>query len=1062
MTSNNPNRQALQEYRRAIEQKLRENPQQVGELAFRADFENLFKAFERGSYKALHEPLGVAIGQPDFVIQQGGVPVGYVECKDIGADLIAAENSEQLERYRKGLHNLILTDYLTFRWYVEGEVRSEVRLANRQANGGIQVVQGGFQDVELLLQNFLSQDVPSVGMAQELAKRMAVKTRLLRDTVIGLLDSEAREGRVFPLLRKYREQLVSDLGWYQFADMYAQTATYGLFAAWQRHPIGTGQFTRQSAVFTQMTPFLQETLGEVAGPRTQEELSWVIDDIARLLDKTDRESVMKGFGRGSGRDDPIIHFYEDFLRAYDSDMREMRGVYYTPLPVVSYIVRSIDGLLRNHFGIADGLADKQKIGDDPYHRVTILDPAAGTGTFLRAVVGNIHETLIDKGLGGIWPQYVKEDLLPRLHGFEVLMAPYTISHLSLAIALNGIDIGEDDINVVLTNSLEPAHEISAEPPSEDSSVEAESSRADGVKRDRPVMVVLGNPPYSGHSANRGEWMRDLLRGNDGDAGTSSYFHVDGKPLRERNPKWLNNDYVKFIRFAQWRIEQTGEGVLGFITSNSYLDGPTFRGMRRSLLETFDDIYILDLHGNTNKKEKTADGGKDENVFDIREGVAIALFVKRSDAGEGLATVHHGDMRGDRASKYKKLAELDVGSTKWTTITPHTPQYFFIPRDDELEGEYESGFGVQNIFPVNSVGIVTGRDKLTIKWSRDEISHAAAALREGDTEAVRTKLRVGADSNEWKVRDAQRDVLDHSSAEDHVTEILYRPFDVRATYYTGRASGLMVRPRPNVMRHMLAGKNLGLGTVRNREIQSDWQHVFASKMLTTHHTVSLKEVNYVFPLYLYPTGEEKKRGIGVRPNLDTGFTETASEATGLAFTPDGPGDLESTFGPEDVFHYVYAILHSPGYRDRYADYLKSDFPRIPLTRSLDLFSRLIALGGRLTELHLMETEPETQPSFPEEGNLRVDRAQFVEPREGVIGRVMINRDQYFDGVSQATWEFTIGGYRPAEKWLKDRKGRMLSADDVRHYMKMCGALAETQELMAEIDKVIGDAGGWPLK
>ena len=1048
MTTSNQNRQALQEYRRAIEQKLRNNPYQVGELTFRADFENLFKGFDNGSHRALHEPLGLPVGQPDFVIQKNEIPVGYVECKDIGIDLEKEAESEQLKRYRNGLNNLILTDYLTFRWYVDGDFQREARLATRRADGRIERTPKGYEDVELLLRDFLDQVVSVIDSPQELARRMATKTRMLRDSVRARLAENPETGSVADFQRLCKQLLVAGADNDAVADMYAQTAAYGLFAAWQKHRVGQ-DFTRRTAVFTQMTPFLGDALDSVAGRRTENQLVWVIDDLAQLLSRADREEVMKGFARTPGQDDPIIHFYQDFLAAYDRKMREMRGVYFTPLPVVSYIVRSIDYLLRHSFQIPDGLADTQKveINKNEFHRVTILDPAVGTGTFLREVVANVHETIRNKGLGGIWQQYVKDDLLPRLHGFELLMAPYTISHLSLAIALGSIDIGDGEINIVLTNSLEPAHDTPAPTPGS-GSMEAESARADNVKRDRPVMVVLGNPPYSGHSANKGRWISQQL-----DA------FKQGVPELKKpgQAKWLSNDYVKFIRFAQRRIELTGEGILGFITDNSYLDGPTFRGMRRSLMETFDDIYILDLHGNSLKQEKAPDGGTDKNVFDIRQGVAIALFVKKGHSEKGLARVRHAERWGERADKYAWLEENDVGSMPWTELPAVAPEHFYFPRNEGRLSEYrDNTWPIPQIFSPNgdpAPGIVTTHDQFAISWDRDEaIAKVERLLATASEDEARSIWRL-CSQDQWQYERAKNE-LRPGGWKAQVRPILYRPFDTRVTVYDPNVA---VHRRERIMRHMLAEFNLSLGTVRNRQIDSDWQHVFVSSTLSTHHTVSVKEVNHFFPLYLYPTDEEQERGIEVRPNLDKGFVDAVGEATGLTFKPDGPGDLEATFGPQDVFHYIYGILHSPGYRTRYADFLKSDFPRIPLTQNQELFTQLIALGRRLTELHLMKAEPETQPTFPIEGTLRVDTPRFNE-----LGQVAINRDQHFEGVSQSTWEFTIGGYRPAEKWLKDRKGRTLSADDVRHYMKMCGALAETQELMAEIDKVIGDAGGWPLK
>ena len=1059
MTTSNPNVAFLRKYLADINSTLA--TRQAGEQAYRAAFENLFAGFDGGSHRALQEPLGEAVGRPDFVIQKDGVPIGYVECKDIGVDLEREEESEQLTRYRNGLHNLILTDYVTFRWYVEGEFRREVKLAERQQDGRLRLVKGGDTDVDLLLQRFLLEDVPTIDAPDDLARRMATKARLLRETTRGVVEAEAQKGRVLPLLKTYRDLLVSDLSRDDFADMYAQTATYGLFAAWQRHSASLGPFTRQSAVFTEMTPFLQETLGQVAGPRTQQELVWVIDDLARLLQKTNREAIMSGFGKGSGQgDDPIIDFYERFLAEYDAAMRERRGVYFTPLPVVSYIVRSIDHLLRNDFDIADGLADTQRIGDGTFHRVTILDPAVGTGTFLRELVANIRQTVEDKGLGGIWPQYVKDDLLPRLHGFELLMAPYTISHLSLEIALVGdgdpgsIDLG-DGINIVLTNTLEPAHEVGPTQPGLGvESMEAESARADKVKRDRPVMVVLGNPPYSGHSANKGMWIRQQI---------DAYKRDVPELKKPGQAKWLSDDYVKFIRFAQRRIEQTGEGILGFVTNHSYLDNPTFKGMRRSLMETFDDIYVLDLHGNAKRRERTPSGEADNNVFDIQQGVAIALFVKRSESAGELARIRHSELWGERESKYAWLAENDVRSTSWTELPAVAPEHFYFPRDEELLSEYHDGtWSVPQIFSLNgdpAPGIVTTHDQFAISWDEQEAVRKVEKLLDTTTEDEARSIWRLCSQDQWQYNRAKEELADGSWTA-RVHPILYRPFDTRVTVYDRNVS---VHRRRRVMRHMLAGKNLGLLTTRQQSQSGiTWSLCGVSRWITESGVISNKtsEINYLMPLYLYPTDEEKKNGIGVRPNLDEGFVEAVATATGLTFTPDDPGDLRSTFGPKDVFHYIYAILHSPAYRTRYADFLKSDFPRIPLTSNRELFERLIALGKRLTELHLMEAKPESQPSFPAQGTMRVDRLRFLDSGNG-SGQVNINRAQYFDGISKSTWEFTIGGYRPAEKWLKDRKGRALTQDDVLHYMKMCGALAETQDLMAEIDVAITGAGGWPL-
>ena len=625
------------------------------------------------------------------------------------------------------------------------------------------------------------------------------------------------------------------------------------------------------------------------------------------------------------------------------------------------------------------------------------------------------------------------------------------------------------MRVFLTNTLEKAHE-------EQSGIlfaheiVREAAGADDVKREKPVMVVLGNPPYSGHSANKGQWIRDLLHGIDKDdqrTTTGNYFKVDGQPLGETNSKWLNDDYVKFIRFAQWRIDRTGEGVLGFITNHSYLDSPTFRGMRQSLMATFDEMYLLDLHGNAKKKEHAPDGGKDENVFDIQQGVAIGLFVKHAKVTSNPARVFHADLWGEREAgphggKYGWLADNDIASTCWAELSPKSPFYLFVPRNEALAEEYETGWKLTDVFPVHSVGIVTARDGLAIQWTEDDMRKTAADFASRGIEEARDVYGLGRDSHDWKVSWAQEDVRLHSEADKYVKPVLYRPFDTRFTYYTGESGGFICRPRPQVMRHMLAdakgGSNLGLISCRQQsQVGVEWSLCGVTRSIMESCSISNKtrEINYLFPLYVYP--KEFRR----EPNINPDFITTLSAAIGLDFILDGTGDLETTFGPEAVFRYVYAILHSPEYRRRYADFLKSDFPRIPLTSDRALFTKLVTLGKRLAALHLMETEGETTPAFPVIGSNRMEKVRYAPPTDTQPGRVWINRDQYFEGVAPATWTFAIGGYRPAEKWLKDRKNRILSFDDITHYRTLCAALAETPDLMAQIDETIILHGGWPL-
>jgi len=1051
---------------------------QATEHSYRPALQKLLEEVGGSHVEAINEPTQADYGAPDFIVELRQVPIGHIECKDVGTNLDTEEESEQLKRYRNALPNLILTDYLQFRWYVDGELRAEARLGRFDNAGRLVTETGGDDAVRELLANFYDAQIPVVGESADLARRMASKTRLLRSTIEQVLAEDADNAPALAgLFASYREVLINDLSVEDFADLQAQTAAYGLFAARCLHQGSAETFSRQSAVFADTTPFLRDVFVQIAGPNADSRIAWVIDDLALLLKQADMAAVLEGFGTATRQEDPIVHFYEDFLAAYDPRLRELRGVYYTPEPVVSYIVRSVDWVLRDRFGLTDGLADTATVDivadDGPTRtlpRVLVLDPAAGTGTFLREVVSHIRDDLDARGLAGAWGSYVPEHLLPRLFGFELLMAAYTICHLKLAMEISGdaeqYTLGDGErLGVFLTNSLTEAHE-DASGPMFAAEIVREAREADAVKRDHPVMVVIGNPPYSGHSANKGKWISDLMRGRVADD-PHSYFSVDGEPLDERNPKWLNDDYVKFIRFAQWRINQTGEGVLGFVTNHSYLDNPTFRGMRKSLLETFDEIWLLDLHGNSKRKERSPDGSRDQNVFDIQQGVAIGIFVKTLGDSQGLATVHHADLWGDRgyakSGKYSWLAEHDIEHTPWLEVVPQAPDYFFTPRDYALLAEYEAGWKLTDIAPVNSVGIVTARDKIAIQWSDVDMRRVATdfvGLSEAD---AREKYSLGRDSQDWTVAAAQDDIRAHDDANQHIRPVLYRPFDTRSTYFTGTAGGFICRPRTEVMHHMLAGPNLALSTTRSIEIAGGWEHVFVADELTQHHTVSNKEVNYLFPLYLYPTGDDalKLGVVGRSSNLAPEFVGALAERATMQFVPDGQGDLQSTFGPEDVFSYIYAVLHSPQYRRRYADFLRSDFPRIPVPTGHAQFAQLAQIGAQLTSLHLMTAHGDDVPAFTIDGSREVGRIRYSEPSEDTPGRVWINRDQHFEGVSPQTWQLTIGGYQPAKKWLADRKGRVLDFNDIQTYQRICAALAETPRLMQQIDDIIEAHGDWPF-
>lgn len=605
-----------------------------------------------------------------------------------------------------------------------------------------------------------------------------------------------------------------------------------------------------------------------------------------------------------------MHFYETFLAQYDPDERERRGVYYTPEPVIGYIVRSLHGLLKTDFGLRDGLASEG---------VTLLDPAAGTMTFVaQAAQAAVAESEARYGSGGK-ADFIQQHVLQNFYALELMMAPYAVGHLKMSFFLEelGHRLGDDErMPFYLTNTLDWKKLEESRLPGI-SALAAESRLAGAVKKEKPVLLILGNLPYSGHSSNKGDWIRGLI---------DDYKQVDGKPLGEKNPKWMQDDCVKFLRYAQWKIEQAGRGVVGMITNHSYLDNPTFRGMRQSLLRTFDDLFVLDLHGNALKKETAPDGSPDQNVFDIRQGVAVAFFVKRGDStpdGQD-ARLHHAERFGSRESKYDwlrprprrhRLADAESGVAALPVRAARRG----------ARSRLQSVHTGSRVFPVHSVGIVTARDSLTIRWSADEVWNTVSVFSRMEPELARQGYELGKDVQDWKVELAQQDVRDSGPARERVVPILYRPFDVRQTYYTGRSRGFICRPRPEVMSHMLAGENLALHVCR-QTVSETWQHCLVTNGITDDCYVSNKtrERGYTLPLYLYPTADRgdllARLGPSARqPSLNPKLVAALTAAHGRASAP------------EDVFHYVYAVLYAPTYRAKYAQFLRTEFPRIPFTK-----------------------------------------------------------------------------------------------------------------------------------
>ena len=836
---------------------------------------------------------------------------------------------------------------------------------------------------------------------------MAAKARILSSTINNAFrlaeeneDAYEANKQLQAQLDAFRLVLINGLTPESFADIYAQTVAYGMFAA-RLHDNTPNDFSRQEAanLIPKTNPFLRNIFQQIAGYDLDERIAWVVDDLVNVFLATDVQKVMKNYTKKGMHHDPMIHFYEDFLTAYNPALRKSKGVWYTPQSVVQFIVRAVYERLKSDFELAEGFADHSKFihevvneqyskGDrfkgkstkptikQEMHRVQILDPATGTGTFLAEVVNQIYDKF--QGMQGMWQGYVDEHLLPRIHGFELLMASYAVAHLKLDMLLEQTGFNHTDnkkrLKIYLTNSLEECHPDTGTLWVQWLSDEA--SAANRIKRDCPVMVMIGNPPYSGESQNKGEWIMQLMEDYKKEPG--------GKTgLKERNPKWINDDYVKFIRLAQYYIERNKCGVIGFINPHGFLDNPTFRGMRWNLLSTFDKIYTINLHGNNKKKETCPDGSADENVFDIQQGVSINLFVKTGEKkATELGKVYYYDLYGKREDKYAFLENTPFTEVEYKELNPIAPMYFFVPKDFELMEEYEKGVKINELFSLGSMGITTGRDKELVS-------------------------------------------MQPFKSENNLP-YCYRPFDVQWIDYDVER---IARARENIMVH-LKKQNTALCLIKINSSSDGLFKVLVSSCMTDKTILSSKDNANVFPLYLYTDEFGKETKVA---NLNEDEWQKFNNAIGRTTTP------------EELLAYIYAVLHSPRYRERYKEFLKIDFPHIPLPASESEFDRLAQIGQQLIDLHLMTDTQRWKCSttFPEEGSQLIDLLKWKD------NKVWINEKQYFGNVPEIVWNFFIGGYQPAQKWLKDRKGRTMSFDDIKHYLHIVHALTETIKLMQKL-------------
>lgn len=1047
---------------------LRHTPvDQQTEMTSRAALEALLKhavaAFAGPGVTVTHEPLRAqGRGAPDFKIAANGMTLGYLENKAIGENLAKVAKSDQIRKYLELSPNILLTDYLDW-WWITPEGTRNARLAT-SADLDAKAPHARPEraaEVEQLLRGFLSQPPRKIGTAKALAEALAARSQWLRDFLGEELirQQQAKSGDVLMgLYQAFRQQVSHEISIGEFADAFAQTLAYGLFLArLNAKPDDTITLANAKQFVPASIGLIQELVGFL--DRLDEgrytDIRWVVEEVLSIINNLDLTAIHEDLAfrnrkarRGTDTRseeewrlfsrDPFIYFYEDYLARYNARMRKTRGVYYTPPPIVNFIVRAIDDILRDSFGIADGLADRK--------RVTVLDFATGTGTFLVEVLERIFAQ-IGGPESGKAPLVVRDHILKNIYGFEYLIAPYTIAHLKLAQYLRDKEAeagraagelspqGDERFQVFLTNTLEP---ISPQPNYLLPELSHETEAAQAVKQ-KPILVITGNPPYSGHSRNNGPVAT---------ASVEAYRKDHPELSKPGQGKWLQDDYVKFIRFAQAKMDAVDEGVVGIITNHSFLDNPTFKGMRASLMESFDQLYFIDLHGNAKKKERAPDGSKDENVFDIEQGVAISLMVKRPGLAKG---VWRADWWGDRQAKYDRAAHETFSPDLLEPVEVVKPLSLFTRRDVVAERGYAELWSVADIFGRNgdpAPGIVTTHDEFAISFTPEEAVEKVERLLATKTEDEARALFRLCSQEQWSYERAKTE-LPLIDLRGSAVRLSYAPFDDRWTIWD---QNVAVHRRLRVSEH-LSTYNIALLSLKRLEAGRDWHHAFVADEIVGHHSLSSKEINYVFPLYLYPMLDKEAVSKKAVRDLYAEQDPFAGHDRIENITPKFRTWLNARYGilptPEQVFGYVYAVLNTPTYRTAYADFLRTDFPRIPFPDARADFEALADLGWRLSETQLMRRTQRDAPNgrYLGKGDNVVDRPRWSEAER----TLWINATQGFAGVSAEVWAFTVGGYQVLDKYLKSRRGRTLSLDEIEHVEKVVGVLGSTIRQMELIDE-----------
>ncbi|EAI1276610.1 DNA methyltransferase [Campylobacter jejuni] len=1026
-------------------------------------------------------------GAPDFLITKDFLTLGYIENKRVNANLDNIITSDQILKYTKLSPNIILTDYLRFILLSLNDkneiiICKEVKICSLDEIKSIvknqSLLDTKTQELNELFSIFFSKIPNPINSALDFANHLSLRTRILKDELLLSSKNET----LLSLFNTFKETLYKELSYEEFCDSFAQTLTYSLFLAKLNNDTAkeidlnnAKKFIPKSfPLIRSMSGFLDDSFENL------ENIKWLLEEIINIINHIDITSIIKELNKTGEKDlfnrptilsthkDPYLHFYETFLASYDPKLREVRGVYYTPAPVVIFIINAIDEILKQDFNHKKGLSEALD------KNITLLDFATGTGTFLLEAFRKALEPISKNSVN-----YNPKALIDKFCGFEFLIAPYTIAHLKISQSFkeefNSPLNDDESLKIALTNTLY-FKSISKEQNDQNTlftliDLTKEFKKAQKIKEEQ-ILIITGNPPYSGASSNKGLY-EDEIKISYGlepskanlskeqkkyinlyfqektkqNTNTFKAIYEKHKLENEKNPKWLLDDYVKFIRFAQSKIDSQESGIFAFISNNSFLDNPTFRGMRYSLMQSFDKIYILNLHGDTRKKEKAPDGSKDDNVFDIMQGVSINIFIKQNSKAKNTNIYYH-DLYGKRKDKYEFLYENDLNSIKWTLVKNNEPFYLFLPQNNDLLEEYNKGISVKDMFMLSSTGICTQRDSVTIQKTKQDIVNLVNDFCKLDKVTLKEKYNIEKDGRDWQLSKAINSLKNTKGA---FKQVAYRPFDPCWTYYNGESRAFMAYPRDEVMEHFLENENIGLICNRTVSLQT-FNHNFITQYIADLHILETGNASaYIFPLYLYPTTRSKKFLKKENPNFNEENFTSKIENFKESFRTFIDELYKEKFSPEDILGYIYAVLFHKIYREKYLDFLKIDFPKIPFTKDKNTFKNLSKLGLKLVNLHLLKNDEldfnvgEALFKDIKNKNFKIQKIKYNKD----VKELFINESLYFNKVSPEIYEFKIGGYAVLDKYLKSHKEEDI---DHKYFTLIIQTLDETLKIQDEISKI----------